>query len=377
MRFSEIIGQSAAKLHLLGMWQQNHLPHALLLNGPEGSGGLPLALALAQYIFCQHKTEKDSCGSCPNCIKVQKMEHADLHFSFPTIKPNPQTKILSANYLKEFRTFCKKHPYATTYDWLQKIKAENKQGNISADECRAIIENLSLKSYEGGQKLLILWRPEFLGKEGNILLKLIEEPPANTILIFVAESEENILATILSRVQQIRLIPLKPIEIETELIKKFNVEPKKAKQISIMAEGSYSDALSLVEHFENDQFPLIKNFFNILFTNNGIGASKFIDELAKQGREQQKNFLKYLIHLLESTIKQTYIGQSNLQNEELSFVVKLSSFNLSFEIINELVNELNKTIYHIQRNANSKIQLMNMSIKMMYSIQNKKVTSLR
>ncbi|MBC7555094.1 MAG: hypothetical protein H7257_14090, partial [Taibaiella sp.] len=168
MDFHDVLGQRAAKEGLLKMWHNNVFPHALLITGAEGTGSLPLALALAKFIFCENKTADDSCGHCPNCGKINRLEHADLHLSFPTIPPKPGVKAMSRNYIKEFRTFITQHPYGTTYDWLQHINAENKQGNITADECREIIDTLNLKSYEGGKKILIMWRPEYLKKEGNI-----------------------------------------------------------------------------------------------------------------------------------------------------------------------------------------------------------------
>lgn len=378
MLFSDVVGQEAAKLHLLGMWQQNHLPHALLICGKEGTGGLPLALALAQYLLCENKTGTDSCGHCPNCSKAAKMEHADLHFSFPTIKDglNKKQEALSNNYVKEFRKFAKNQPYGTAFEWLQSINAENKQGNITAEECRVIIEKLNLKAYEGGLKIMIMWRPEYLGKEGNILLKLIEEPPKDTVIVLVAEAIENILPTILSRVQLIKLPPTKAFDIQATLMAQHNIDTVKAKQIAMMADGNFSEALSLIEHIENDLFPMAKQWFNMLFTNNGIGISKFVEDLAKTGREPQKNFLLYVEHLLEATIKQRYTGQCKLANEELTFVQKLASMSLSFEAIQVMIDGLNKTSYHIQRNANAKIQLQALSIKMMHAIQNKKVSSL-
>lgn len=377
MLFSEVVGQDAAKAHLLGMWQQNHLPHGLLICGKEGTGGLPLALALAQYLLCENKGAADSCGHCPNCSKAAKMEHADLHFSFPSIKDADKKKeALSNNYIKEFRKFAKAQPYGTAFEWLQSINAENKQGNITAEECRLIIEKLNLKAYEGGLKIMIMWRPEYLGKEGNILLKLIEEPPADTVIILVAEAVENILPTILSRVQLIKLPPTKAADIQEVLMAQHNIDAVKAKQIAMMADGSFTEALSLLEHIENDLFPMAKQWFNMLFTNNGIGISKFVDDLAKTGREPQRNFLLYVEHLLEATIKQRYTGQCKLANEELGFVQKLAVMNLSFEAIRSMIEGLNKTSYYIQRNANAKIQLQALSIKMMYAIQNKKVSSL-
>lgn len=377
MLFSEVVGQQDAKSHLLGMWQQNHLPHGLLICGQEGSGGLPLALALAQYLLCEDKGSSEACGHCPNCSKVAKMEHADLHFSFPTIKDGDKKReALSNNYLKEFRKFVKSQPYGTAFEWLQYIHAENKQGNITAEECRVVIEKLNLKAYEGGLKIMIMWRPEYLGKEGNILLKLIEEPPNDTIIILVAEAVENILPTILSRVQLIKLPPTKAADIQNILMEQHQVEAVKAKQIAMMADGSFTEALSLLQHIENDLFPMARQWFNMLFTNNGIGISKFVDDLSKTGREPQKNFLLYVEHLLEATIRQRYTGHCKLANEELTFVQKLAATNLSFEAIQEMIEGLNKTGYYIQRNANAKIQLQALSIKMMYAIQNKKVSSL-
>ena len=188
MLFSNVVGQQAAKEGLLKMWHNNVFPHALLISGEEGTGGLPMALALAQYIFCENKTASDACGKCAGCSKAAKLEHADLHMSFPSIPPKPGVKAMSRLFITEFREFIQQTPYGTTYDWLQHINAENKQGNITAEECREIIDTLNLKSYEGGKKVQIIWRPEYLGKEGNILLKLIEEPPRDTILILIAES---------------------------------------------------------------------------------------------------------------------------------------------------------------------------------------------
>lgn len=377
MLFADVVGQGAAKAHLLGMWQQNHLPHALLISGKEGTGGLALALALTQFLMCVNKSTEDACGKCPNCQKAAKMEHADVHYSFPTIR-NSEKKIepLSNNYLKEFRKFTLSNTYGTTYEWLQFINAENKQGNISAEECRIIIEKLNLKAYEGGLKIMIIWRPEYLGKSGNILLKLIEEPPADTVIILVSESVEEILPTILSRVQLIKLPPTQAAELEKVLVVQHKLEASKAKQIAMMADGSYTEALTLLQHIENDLFPMAKQWFNMLFTHNGIGVSKFVEDLAKKGREQQKSFLQYVIHLLEATIRQRYTNTSILANEELAFVQKLAATALSFEAIQSLIEDLDKTSYSIQRNANGKIQLQALSIKMMYAIQNKKVSSL-
>lgn len=375
MLFSQVVGQAMAKDGLMKMWHNSHFPHALLLAGKEGTGGLPMALALAQYIFCEQKTLTDACGKCAGCNKAAKLEHADLHVSYPSIPPKPGTKAMSKYYITEFREFIAQTPYATTYDWLQFINAENKQGNITAEECREMIDTLNLKSYEGGKKVQIIWRPEYLGKEGNILLKLIEEPPADTIILFVAEETESILPTILSRTQMVRLSPIPADVIAETLVNKGLTDDKKAIQVAHMADGSYTEAQRLVQHAENDLFDDVKNWFNIVFTRNGMGASKFADEWSKAGREQQKNLLNYMIRLLEQAIRVRYLpGQPPaLSHEEGQFVQKLAKNNVPLEVLGKMVKELTDTIYYIERNAHSKTQLHVLAVKVMYLVQGRQV----
>ncbi len=375
MLFSSVVGQKTAKEGLMKMWQHNVLPHALLITGKEGTGGLPMALALAQFIFCEQKGEFDSCGKCAGCSKTERLEHADLHLSFPSIVPKPNTKAMSRHYMAEFREFVKQSPYGTTYDWLQHINAENKQGNITAEECREIIEQLNLKSYEGGKKVLIMWRPEYLGKEGNILLKLIEEPPQDTIILFVAENTEEILPTILSRTQDIRLAPISPAEIAEALTTRSTTDPRNAAQIAHMAMGSYTEALRLVRQPENDLFPQVRGLFNAVFTGNGISISKFADEWSKAGREQQKNFLSYVIQLLEQTIRARYSPKSplSLPEAEEEFVRKLAEKSVSLEGFGKLVSAVNDTSNYIERNAHGKTLLHVLALKMHYIVSNKEI----
>lgn len=375
MNFQSVVGQQPAKAGLLKMWQGDHFPHALLLIGQEGAGGLPLALALAQYIFCENKSGDDSCGKCANCSKVSRLEHADLHISFPSIPPKPGTKAMSRHYIQDFREFIAQTPYGTTYDWLQFINAENKQGNITAEECREIIETLNLKSYEGGKKLQLVWRPEYLGKEGNILLKLIEEPPADTILLFVAENTEDILPTILSRTQMVRLAPIQAADIADALLKKALTDPRKAAQVAHMANGSFTEALRLVRHAENDLFPDVRTWFNAIFRNNGPEISKFSEEWSKAGREQQKNFLNYIIQLLEQAIRARYIAgyAPALPAEEAQFVQKLAAMSVPLDTFGKMVQEITDTVYFIERNAHSKTQLHALSIRMVYAVQNRQL----
>lgn len=374
MLFSNVVGQQPAKDGLLTMWRNNVLPHALLINGHEGTGGLPMALALAQFIFCENKTENDSCGHCAGCSKVTRLEHADLHFSFPTIVPKPGVRAMSRHYIGEFKEFVKQSPYGTTYDWLQHIEAENKQGNLTAEECREIIDTLNLKSYEGGKKILIMWRPEYLGKEGNILLKLIEEPPADTLLIFVAENSEDILQTIRSRTQEVKLAPISPAEIALALTTRSLADPKRAAQAAHMALGSYTEALRLIRESENDLYPEASRLLKAILGNNkGTELAKFAEDWSKNGREQQKNLLNYIIQLIEQSIRYRFTQNDAiaLPDEEIKFVKYFASLPIPVNGLSELVTTISNTIYYIERNAHSRTQLHALGIRMQYLIKNK------
>ena len=219
MLFADVIGQQNTKQHLLEMVQQNRLSHALIFLGKEGSGALPLALAFAQYVcllptslgeeaklhsvslfgesveevkpvFPKTADEADSFTQKQAAFsKANNYVHPDIHFSYPVIPKKPGDKPVSTDYVHEWREFIQQYSYGNVYDWLQFIGAENKQGNITTEECNDIIHKLSLKSFESSYKILIMWMPEYLGKEGNKLLKLIEEPPMDTLFILVAEND--------------------------------------------------------------------------------------------------------------------------------------------------------------------------------------------
>jgi len=378
LKFDSVVGQQAAKDGLLKMWNRNVFPHALLITGAEGTGGLPLAFALAQYVFCENKGEFDSCGTCANCSKVNRMEHADLHMSFPTISHKTGVKPNSKMHMQSFREFVKQTPYGTTYDWLQYINAENKQGNITADECREIIEILYLKSYEGGKKVLIMWRPEHLGKEGNILLKLIEEPPQDTIMIFVAENREDILNTIRSRTQEVKLTPIKATDIANALSVRSLADPRIAEQIAHIAHGSYSEALRLLRHTDNDLFTDVRKLFNVVFTNDGVGITKFAEEWSKAGREQQKNLLQYVIQLMEHSIRKQYMPSMPvaLPTVEAEFATKLAMRNMPLDRMTAMIKALTDTMYYIERNAHGKTQLHALLIRLNYIVNGRELVSM-
>jgi DNA polymerase-3 subunit delta' len=398
MQFQSITGQKETKEQLVQMIQHNRLSHALLFLGKEGSGALQLALAFAQYIVCKPQPaevdlfaaepqttnnqpyagsggqtkEHDSCGTCPACKKANELIHPDIHFSYPVITKKPGEKPISTDFIKEWREFIVANPYGNVYDWLQFIGAENKQGNITAHECNDIIRKLNLKSFESEYKILIMWMPEFLGKEGNKLLKLIEEPPANTLFILVAENEDQILPTILSRTQLVKIPLLTNLEVEAALELNAGVKIEKAQQISILAEGNYREAVQLLQHADDDWEVMLREWLNAIIRTGPVAQVKWIDETAKLGREKQKQFLRYFIHLLEEAVRLRVMnpsnnGQPTTVNDFASRLNKLCDLGQQEAII----NELDKASYYIERNANAKMLFHALSIRLYHIINNK------
>lgn len=402
MLFKDVIAQHSIKQHLIEMVQQNRLSHALLFLGKEGSGSLPLAMAFAQYIVCekvnnkkvkesaislfdfpQENTEtppsvlEDACGVCPACVKAEKLMHPDIHYSYPAIIKKQGDKSKSREFIAEWREFFAQKPYGNVFDWLQFIKAENKQGNLSAEECNEIIRQLNLKSFESEYKILIMWMPEYLGNEGNKLLKLFEEPPPNTLFILVAESEDKILQTILSRTQLVKIPLLENHEIESALIERNDITPEQAKQIAAMSQGNYHEALDLLQHAGDDWLQIVKDWLNFSIKYKVKEQQKWIDDIAKLGREKQKQLLQYFNHLIEQSIRLRLMGAdyTTLTPNEAEFAEKFNNIT-GITQQQTLLTEIDKCTYYIERNANAKMLFHSLSLKMYYLIINKvKITT--
>ena len=388
MDWDKVIGHENIKHHLQEMVSKNRLSHALLFLGKEGSGALPLAIEFAKYIVCQPKAApivEDLFGgmsAVPNTIseeeitaakqRAEQLIHPDLHFSFPVIPKKSGDKPVSSDYIKEWREFIQIYPYGNVYDWLLSINAENKQGNITAEECHDILKKLSLKTYEAEYKVLVLWMPEYLGKEGNKLLKLIEEPPANTLFILVAENEEKILPTILSRCQLVKIPALQTSEIEKALIERANCTEETARQVASICEGNYREALQLLQHSEEDWQSLAKDWLKFIIRRMLPEQIKWVDEMSKLGREKQKQFLRYFNHLLEQSIRIKVLGidQIHLPENEKDFAVRVNKI-ASVSQQEAIVEELDKASYYIERNANGKMLFQALSIKLHHIILNK------
>jgi DNA polymerase III subunit delta' len=405
MAFKNVIGQTAVKQRLIELVQSNRLGHALLFLGQEGSGALPLALAFAQYVsllpdetpsenslangslFGEDPPEANKfAGSTnpeeadawillqPAYSKASNLLHPDIHFSYPVIPKKSGDKPLSTDYIQDWREFIKQTPYGNAYDWLQFIGAENKQGNISAYECSDILRKLNLKSFESRYKILLMWMPEYLGNEGNKLLKVIEEPPVDTLFILVAENESLILPTILSRTQLIKIPPLETMEIETALVERANVSADQARRVASISQGNYREALQLLQHAAEDWQGLLREWLNAILKTGPVAQVKWVEEINKSGREKQKQFLRYFNHLLEQALRLRVVGELhvNLPDAEKDFAVRLNKIaDISQQ--QAIIEELDKAVYYIERNANAKMLFHALTIKLYHIIANNSI----
>jgi DNA polymerase-3 subunit delta' len=362
MRFKDIIGQEAIKQRLINSVNENRVSHAQLFLGPEGSGSLALAVAYAQYLSCEDKQPDDSCGVCSSCRKYQKLMHPDLHFSYPFFAKHKDDTALT--YIEQWRDAFTANPYLSLDTWRGYLEAENKQANINIAECHQIIKKLSFKPFESAYKILILWLPEYLDKEGNALLKVIEEPQPNTLFLLVAQNQDQILNTILSRTQLIKVPCLNYEEIKEHLITDHNQTETAASEIAYLSNGNMTEALSMLQQDTKSYHTLFVQWLRQCFSNKGLEVLGFVDQMAKMGRENQKNFLRYGI----SFIRECCLLRSGaekivkLPEQELETAKKMSAV-MNIPQAQTIINELEKAHYHIERNANPKILFLDVSLQ--------------
>lgn len=367
MLFKHIIGQASVKNSLLNMLHDGRVPHALMFNGPEGSGNLPAAFAFVQYLFCNNKQSQDSCGSCPSCLKVSKLIHPDLHIVMPIFLNKDKGIAKSDDLIKEFREQFIENPYLSLKDWFESIDAENKQPTIPTDEANDIVKKLSYTSYEGGYKIMIIWQPEKMNiSAANKLLKILEEPPEQTLFLLVCNNPEQLLATIISRVQQIQFYKLNTDDVVNGLMEQFDCQPQAAKQAALLSDGSFRDAKILLQDVDGDNSYLqnFRNFMLISLKFDAIKAVSWIDENSKIGREQQKQFLQYGLEIFRDCLMFNFGSPDLLRHsgDEKEFIVKFSRF-VNQRNYEKLLEEFNSAFYHVERNANPKILFMDLILK--------------
>lgn len=365
MRFKDIIGQEAIKHKLIQTIKDNRVSHAQLFLGPESSGSVALALAYAQYINCENKLEEDSCGECSSCRKYSKIIHPDLHFSFPFFAKHG--KETSLDYIADWRKAFLENPYLSFDYWREFIKAENKQANINIAECHQIIQSLSFKPFEAEYKVLIMWLPEHLGKNGNALLKLIEEPAQKTLFLLVAQNQDQILTTILSRTQLVKIDRPKEAEIKDFLMREHNVNEEQAKQIAFISDGNIEKALALIaESVHNSFYELFRTWILLCFKNDGLGLVELVEkDFPKMGRENQKSFKLYAINIMREVLllKNDLQQMVRLTGKEETLAERFADL-FSHEQIEAIITLFEESSFNIERNANPKILFLDVSLQL-------------
>lgn len=374
MLFKDVLGLGHIKNHLTTTANLGRVAHAQLFVGPEGCGTLPMAIAYAQYLLCSN-AEGENDGENVACnAKCNSLTHPDLHFVFPVSNSDKvKSHAVSNHYLEDWRQFVKEQPYGNLFDWYRLIGIEKKQGQIGVDEAQDVVKKLSLKSYEGGYKVLIIWMAEKMNiASSNKLLKLIEEPPNKTVLLLIAEDEEQIINTIRSRCQILHFPKLSESDISEELVKRGSVETE-AHSIAQEANGNFNKALDLVNKdsedlvFERWFVQWVRSAFKAKGNKGAIQELiLWSDEVAKTGREVQKQFLHYCITIMRQALLLNYKADKlvylkmHLEGFELK---KFAPFVHENNIL-EIVEEIEKAIFHVERNGNSKIIFTDLSIKL-------------
>lgn len=374
MLFKDILGLGNIKNHLTSSADAGRIPHAQLFVGPEGCGTLPMALSYVQYILCANTGGENTNGNSSCNVKCNSLSHPDVHFAFPVSNSDKvKSNAVSDSYLEEWRLFLKEQPYGNLFDWYKCIGIDNKQGQIGVDEAQYMVKKLSLKSYEGGYKAMIVWMADKMNTAtANKLLKLIEEPPDKTLLILIAEDEGQILQTILSRCQILRFPPVAEEAIVQALMDR-GVTREDAIGISQEADGNFNKALDFMNNesedlvFEKWFVQWVRSAFRAKGNKGAIHDLIAWSELvAKTGRETQKNFLKYCISVMRQALLINYSAN------DLAFMrIHVEGFQLEKFApfvhggnILSIVKELEDASYHIERNGNSKLILMDLSIKL-------------
>jgi DNA polymerase-3 subunit delta' len=368
MLFKDIIGQHAIKNQLIQTARENRIPHAQLFTGPEGSGKLPLAIAYAQYINCENKQEKDACGECPSCRKVQQLAHPDLHFSFPVKRASETKPETSDNYISTWRGAVMENPYLGPREWYKKLDLENKQGIIPASESNSIIHKLNFKSYEADYKILIMWLPERMHQStANKLLKMIEEPPPATVFLLVSENPDLLLPTILSRTQKIRVPSIDDEHMLAAIQHEHNLDEDRAREVVHLSRGNYLNALHFIETDQEskDHFDRFVSLMRMAYIKDVVGLLNWTEELAPVGRENLKSFLFYAARMIrENFMMNLHLDQIvYLTEEEKNFSSRFSQF-IHTGNARRIYNEFNRAYRDIQMNAHAKTILMDLSVQL-------------
>ena len=375
MNFSQIPGQKAVIDRLRSSVAENRVSHALLFNGPEGSGKFAIALAFARYISCEKRTSEDACGVCPSCAKYNKLIHPDLHFVFPVIKKKTGTETVSDTFIAQWREMVLRSPYFSLSTWTEAMEVANEQAMIPVAEAAEIIKKLSLKSFESDFKIMIIWLPEKMNPEtANKLLKIIEEPPERTLFILVSEEDDRLLPTITSRCQHIRIPAISGEDMSRYLEKELGMGRTRAEEIASIANGNLVRAMELAREDDNSVVYLDRftRLMRTAYSRDIQSLVSWSEETATLGRERQKSFLSYSLRMIRENFVLNLGGRENnfayLTQAESDFSLKFHPF-INENNIHALDREFNLAYAHIESNGNTKMIFLDLALRTMRLIR--------
>ena len=368
MFFRDIIGQEEIKQRLIQNVQENKIAHAQLFCGGEGVGKLPLSIAYARYISCLNPSNEDACGKCPNCIKFNHLAHPDLHFIFPVVKKKSTKDVVSDDYIAEWRELIAKTPYFNLHTWLEEMGAENQQAQIYVKESNEIIRKLSLKSSQGGYKIIIIWLPEKMNQEcSNKLLKLLEEPAEQTAFLLVSEEPDMLLTTIQSRTQRINIKGIEEKDLKEALMNIHGLQEQDATDIAHRSEGNFLKAIESISLNEENKlfFDLFVALMRLSYQRKIKEMKVWSENVAAMGRERQKHFLSYCQRMIRENFIYNFHNRSitYLGSEEEAFSTRFAPF-INERNVMEIMSELNEAQRHIEQNVNAKMVFFDFSLKM-------------
>lgn len=379
MLFKDVLVDESIKERLINLVRENRVSHAQLFLSSAGSHAFALAVAYAQYLSCQNRGEHDSCGVCPSCVKFEKLSHPDFHLIFPNCTTTKVTKDPeSTMFLPDFKEYVfSNHYHININSWLKELGGENKQASINIRDCGRIVEQNSVRSYEGGYKIYLLWMVERLYHDAAPkLLKTLEEPESKTLFILLSENADNILSTIKSRTQLVKIPPLKESVIADQLQKDFGIQPQVAQDIAAISEGNYVKAIEL--YSDNEEQSVMLKRFGVLMSSmvafdgkhpladvNYKEVSAVIEQLKEESREAQKQFVVFMSRMFRNMLllnaNSAALVKATTEERQL-----MSAFQSRINIKNatQLAAECNKAIYHLERNGKADLIFTDVYLKM-------------
>ncbi len=374
MQFAAIPGLPETKEKLLNAVKLNHLAHALLFHGPEGSANLTLALALASYLYCEQKSETDSCGTCGSCQRMNKLILPDLNFAFPVVASSKEDdgdedgKEEKTDLLGNWRKFVLGQPYGNVHDFIYFNGFEKKQLNITKAAARKMIQTLSLMSFEGGYKIMLVWAPEYLHPSAaNALLKIIEEPPAKTLFLLVTSQADQLLTTILSRTQKILVRAFTDEEVSSHLVEIGKCEAKAAAQIAMLADGNLREAYLLIDQVEDQTVRQLRDWFRLCATKNLKELFLLSEDFHKADKESQKSLMLAGLNVTREILLKNLDLDHLLRttDEDRTFINNISKKMLTEEHAEKLYQTFNAAHYHLERNGNAKMIFTDLSMEIL------------